>query len=218
MTDQIQVLVVDDDFRVGGLHRDIVAARPGFTALEPVRGVRAARAAVRDRHPDLVICDVYLPDGDGIAFVAEIDVDAIVISASSDGATVRRALRAGALDYLMKPFDPGMLSERLDAYRRFRNLAPEDRPLDQQSIERAQRVLYARESGAAPVSRSTTEKLIVDLLRDGESSASDIATRAGISRATAQRHLAALATRGAVEVTLRYGSTGRPEHRYRVGD
>jgi len=165
-----------------------------------------------------VICDVYLPDGDDIAFVAEIDVDAIVISAASDGATVRRALRAGALDYLIKPFDPGMLGERLDAYRRFRNLAAEDRPLDQQTIERAQRVLYARDSGAAPVSRSTTEKLIVDLLRDGESSASDIAIRAGISRATAQRHLAALATRGAVEVTLRYGSTGRPEHRYRVGD
>ena len=170
--------------------------------------MRAARAAVRDRHPDLVICDVYLPDGDGIAFVAEIDVDAFVISAASDGATVRRALRAGALDYLIKPFEPAMLSERLDAYRRFRNLAPEDRRLDQEAIERAQRVLYARESGAAPVSRSTTEKLIVDLLRGGESSASDIATRAGISRATAQRHLAALATRGAVEVTLRYGSTG----------
>ena len=105
MTEKIQVLVVDDDFHVGGLHRDIVAARPGFAALEPVRGVRAARAAVRDRHPDLVICDVYLPDGDGIAFVAEIDVDAFVISAASDGATVRRALRAGALDYLIKPFE-----------------------------------------------------------------------------------------------------------------
>ncbi|WEO79418.1 hypothetical protein BJQ94_06860 [Cryobacterium sp. SO2] len=40
--------------------------------------------------------------------------------------------------------------------------------------------------------------------------------RAGVSRATAQRHLAALATRGDVDVTLRYGSTGRPEHRYSV--
>jgi response regulator of citrate/malate metabolism len=45
-----------------------------------------------------------------------------------------------------------------------------------------------------------------------------VATRAGTSRATAQRHRAALATRGAVEVTLKYGSTGRPEHRYRVAE
>ncbi len=217
MTDEISVLVVDDDFRVGGLHRDVVAARTGFTPLEPVRGVREARAAVRDHRPDLVICDVYLPDGDGIAFVAELEVDAIVISAASDGVTVRRALRAGALDYLIKPFEPAVLAERLDAYRRFLNLVPENRRLDQGAIERAQRVLYGREAGTATVSRASTENLILDLLRAGESSASDIAARAGISRATAQRHLAALATRGAVEVALQYGSTGRPEHRYRVG-
>jgi len=41
-----------------------------------------------------------------------------------------------------------------------------------------------------------------------------VAERAGISWATAQRHLAALATRGLIEVRLRYGSTGRPEHRF----
>jgi response regulator of citrate/malate metabolism len=216
MTETISVLVVDDDFRVGGLHRDIVNAVPGYAALEPVRGVRAARAAVRDLKPDLVICDVYLPDGDGIAFVAEIDVDAFMISAATDGTTVRRALRAGALDYLIKPFEPARLTQRLEAYRRFRTLAAEDRPLDQDAIEKAQRVLHGRDGAGAAGSRSTTEKLLIELLQDGESSASLIADRAGLSRATAQRHLAALATRGEVDVTLRYGSTGRPEHRYSV--
>ncbi|WP_130178481.1 response regulator [Cryobacterium sp. SO1] len=215
MTDPITVLVVDDDFRVGGLHRDIVAGCPGYTALAPVRGVRAARAAVRDLRPDLVLCDVYLPDGDGIAFVAEIDVDAFMISAAADGATVRRALRAGALDYLVKPFEPARLSDRLEAYRRFGTLAAEDRQLDQDTIDKAQRVLHGRD-GVVSGSRSTTEKLLIDLLQDGETSASLIADRAGLSRATAQRHLAALATRGDVDVTLRYGSTGRPEHRYSI--
>ena len=43
MTD-IRVLVVDDDFRVAGLHRDAVAARPGFLALEPARTVGETRA------------------------------------------------------------------------------------------------------------------------------------------------------------------------------
>ena len=216
MLETIHVLVVDDDFHVGGLHRDIVAARPGYTALEPVRGVRAARAAMRDFRPDLVLCDVYLPDGDGIAFVAEIDVDAVMISAASDGATVRRAFRAGALDYLIKPFEPTQLSDRLEAYRRFRTLAAEDRQLDQDAIDKAQRVLHGRDGGLTSGSRSTTEKLLIELLQDGETSATLIADRAGLSRATAQRHLAALATRGDVDVTLRYGSTGRPEHRYSV--
>ena len=58
---------------------------------------RAARAAVRDDAPDLLLVDAYLPDGDGIALVRELDVDAFVLSAATDAATVRRALRAGAL-------------------------------------------------------------------------------------------------------------------------
>jgi len=41
-----------------------------------------------------------------------------------------------------------------------------------------------------------------------------VATQLGLSRPTAQRYLADLATAGRVEVTLRYGTAGRPEHRY----
>jgi response regulator of citrate/malate metabolism len=216
MTTDLRVLIVDDDFRVGGLHRDAVAAQPGFVALEPVRGVREARAAVRDRQPDLLLCDVYLPDGDGIAFVAETDVDAIVISAATDAGTVRRALRAGALDYLVKPFDPRMLRERLDSYRRYRNLLRDDNEVDQDTIQRAQRALRSRDAGSSTPSQTATERVILSQLADGETSASAIAERVGVSRATAQRHLANLAARGRVEVSLRYGSTGRPEHRYRL--
>jgi two-component system CitB family response regulator len=44
--------------------------------------------------------------------------------------------------------------------------------------------------------------------------AADVATSLGLSRPTAQRYLADLAAAGRAEVTLRYGTTGRPEHRY----
>jgi response regulator of citrate/malate metabolism len=45
-------------------------------------------------------------------------------------------------------------------------------------------------------------------------SAVEVATAVGISRATAQRYLAQLEQSGLVRLDLRYGSTGRPEHRY----
>jgi two-component system CitB family response regulator len=48
-------------------------------------------------------------------------------------------------------------------------------------------------------------------------SASEIAEEVGISRSTAQRYLAELARQGKIELHLHYGSTGRPEHRYRIG-
>jgi two-component system CitB family response regulator len=126
---------------------------------------------------------------------------------------VRRALRAGALAYLTKPFDARILAERLDRYARMRNLLTTDRPLEQEQIDRALTILHGS-ADPTSVSRTATEQVILEGLGDGEASAAEVAERVGISRATAQRHLAALASRGQVEVRLRYGSTGRPEHRY----
>ncbi|MBW9110921.1 response regulator [Microbacterium trichothecenolyticum] len=213
MTQPLRVLVVDDDFRVAGLHRDVVASRAGFTALDPVHSLGAARLALRAHSPDLLLVDAFLPDGDGVEFVAAVDVDAFVLSAATDAATVRRALRAGALAYLTKPFEARVLAERLDRYARMRNLLGTDRPLEQEQIDRALTILHGS-ADATSVSRTATEQVILEGLGDGEASAAEVAERVGISRATAQRHLAALASRGQVEVRLRYGSTGRPEHRY----
>jgi response regulator of citrate/malate metabolism len=47
-------------------------------------------------------------------------------------------------------------------------------------------------------------------------SATEIADQVGISRSTAQRYLAELARHGKIELHLHYGTTGRPEHRYRI--
>jgi two-component system CitB family response regulator len=56
----------------------------------------------------------------------------------------------------------------------------------------------------------------VDRLRSASEpqTASEVATALGLSRPTAQRYLADLASAGRVEVSLRYGTAGRPEHRY----
>jgi response regulator of citrate/malate metabolism len=61
---------------------------------------------------------------------------------------------------------------------------------------------------------------IRELLEDAadDVSAAEIAGRIGISRSTAQRYLAELTKQGKVELRLHYGATGRPEHRFRVGD
>jgi two-component system CitB family response regulator len=58
---------------------------------------------------------------------------------------------------------------------------------------------------------------VLESLVPGEQySAADVAARVGVSRATAQRYLSALADDGAVDIQLRYGTTGRPEHRYGI--
>lgn len=213
MTDSLSVLILDDDFRVGRLHQAIVDDHPGCTAMEPVRSIAEARDSIRRSRPDLLLADVFLPDGDGISLVREAGVDAILVSAADDAPTVRRALRSGAVGYLVKPFERRALTGLLDRYVRYRNLLAGDRALHQEDVDRALAILHGAGEPVS-LSRSATEQLVLAALGDGEASAAEVGERVGISRATAQRHLAALASRTIVEVRLRYGATGRPEHRY----
>ncbi|KQY76570.1 MULTISPECIES: response regulator [Microbacterium] len=213
MTEPVRVLILDDDFRVAQLHQGIVDDHPGFAVTGTVRSLAEARDSVRASRPDLLIADVFLPDGDGIALVRESGIDAILISAADDAATVRRALRSGAVGYLVKPFERRALSSLLDRYIRYRNLLSGDRALRQEDVDRALAILHGAGEPVS-ISRSATEQLVLAALGDGEASAAEVGERVGISRATAQRHLAALAARTVVEVRLNYGSTGRPEHRY----
>jgi two-component system CitB family response regulator len=209
------VLVVDDDFHVADLHRRQVDEVPGFRALEPVGTLAAARSALSSGTVDLVLVDVYLPDGSGLELLRSIDTDAFVLSAASDSGTVRRAMRSGALAYLIKPFAAGVLAERLQAYARSRNVLDERSTLDQEAVERAFRILHAGDSGGASPSRAATAALVLEQLVAGEErSAAEVAAAIGVSRATAQRYLAQLTADGTVAMQLRYGAAGRPEHRY----
>lgn len=215
MTADLTVLVVDDDFHVADLHRRQVDQVPGFRALDPVGTLAAARSVVSASVVDLVLVDVYLPDGSGLDLLRSVDIDAFVLTAASDSTTVRRAMRHGALAYLLKPFPAGVLAERLRAYARSRNVLDERTTLDQEAVERAFRILHAGDSGSGSPSRAATAALVLEQLSPGvERSAAEVAAAIGVSRATAQRYLAQLTADGTVGMQLRYGAAGRPEHRY----
>jgi len=242
VTTELTVLVVDDDFYVADLHRRQVEQLPGLRALPAVGTVAEVRRVLAERHVDLLLLDVHLPDGSGLDLLREVDVDAFVLSAASDASTVRRALRRGALGYLIKPFASGTLVDRLRAYQRYRNVLDERTAVDQEALERALRILHSGDAAkAASPSRSATEQAVLEQFgaeadadaADADTevgagagagagagvgplelSAADVAARVGVSRATAQRYLAALAADGLVTMKLSYGTTGRPEHRY----
>jgi two-component system CitB family response regulator len=233
VTTELTVLVVDDDFYVADLHRRQVEQLPGLRALPAVGTIAEVRRVLAEQPVDLLLLDVHLPDGSGLDLLREVDVDAFVLSAASDAATVRRALRRGALGYLIKPFASGTLVDRLRAYQRYRNVLDERTAVDQEALERALRILHSGDAAkAASPSRSATEQAVLEQFGAEagagagaraaggadvgpiELSAADVAARVGVSRATAQRYLAALAADGLVTMKLSYGTTGRPEHRY----
>lgn len=209
----LQVLVVDDDFRVAQIHADVVSATRGFEVTGTARTLAEARDAIAQRPPDLLLADVYLPDGNGVDLVRASGLDAFVLSAATEPATVHSALAAGVHAYLVKPFTRQSLTERLERFARFRRIVDTPHALNQQDIDKALSLMHgsSRPVGAGG---SATEHLVLDALGDEQRSAAEVAELTGVSRATAQRRLAAMAGRGVVTVRLRYGQSGRPEHLY----
>lgn len=159
------------------------------------------------------------PDANGSTMLGRLDAAVIIISAAEDAEAVRRALSRGAVNYLLKPFPPHELAERLRAFARFWQLLGDGAQLDQTAVDRAMQALRRGDSpaGTYRTGRSpVTAEAIGEVLRGAAEpmTAAEVAEATGVSRATAQRYLADLARDGHVELTLRYGSTGRPEHRY----
>ena len=213
----IRVLVVDDDFRVARLHASYVEAAGGFEVVGTAHTAADALRLAESLEPDLVLLDEYLPDGSGTALVGRLGAAVVMVSAAEDAATVRRALAAGALNYVLKPFPPQVLVARLHAFARFWQAASGDAHLDQAGIDRALQALRAGDSPVATARKGrspVTAEAVVEVLRRTEDAvtAADVAEATGVSRATAQRYLSDLARDGRVRLTLRYGTTGRPEH------
>jgi len=215
---ELTVLVVDDDFRVANMHAGIVNALPGFCVTATANTLAAARKAGA---ADLALIDVYLPDGSGIDFVRELRCDSMVLSAATEADTIRAAVAAGALSYLVKPFAPAELAARLSGYARYRRILSGPN-LGAKDVDAALDALRPRpatqqSSNAAP---SPTKELVLHALQTSgrPMSSAEVATVTGVSRATAQRYLAGLATAGDVKIGLRYGSTGRPEQEFVATD
>ncbi|MEV0624421.1 response regulator [Nonomuraea wenchangensis] len=214
----VRVLVVDDDFMVARIHGGYVARVPGFRVVSTAHTGAGALAAAAESRPDLVLLDIYLPDMSGLEVLKALhDVDVLMISAARDVATVQEAMRAGAMNYLIKPFTAAALAERLrhyaDTRRRLTAIGAEVR---QDDVDR----LFGAPAATAPLPKglsAATCALVADTLREAgrDLSAAETAELTGLSRVSARRYLDHLSTAGRAESRPRYGTAGRPEHRYR---
>lgn len=225
-TEPLRVLVVDDDYRVAALHISFVNRVPGFRTIGQAHTAAEALELNAVLHPDLVLLDVYLPDEDGLSVARQLlsathRPAVIVISAANDQTTIRQAVQLGAFHYLVKPFGFAVLAERLTAFHRAHTTMtalPDD--ADQDEINQLFALLHPSLAATKPPRRrfAPTTQLVFNIVstRGPGLSAAEVAHIAGISRATAQRSLTQLEHSDVVELELRYGSAGRPEHRYSV--
>ncbi|MBO6504458.1 MAG: sigma-54-dependent Fis family transcriptional regulator [Kordiimonadaceae bacterium] len=107
-----KVLLVEDVLSMSMLFtKHLEAAGIHAVAVEDLASARAAQAK---ESFDLLLLDLNLPDGDGLAYLEELrgtpmETPAIVITADASLNNAVRAMKLGALDYLVKPFSESRL-------------------------------------------------------------------------------------------------------------
>lgn len=151
-----RILIVDDESANIRLLTTILS-RAGYDRIESTTDSREAVALFRSLRPDLVLLDLHMPHMNGFevmeALEAEIGEDdylpILVLTADQDTAVRQRALRAGARDFLTKPFEITEVVLRirnlLETRFLHRQLALENESLEAKVLERT------RELGEAQV-------------------------------------------------------------------
>jgi DNA-binding NtrC family response regulator len=111
-----KILIVDDEKSIR------LALETGLTledfSVSCARSGREAISAVQSQSFDAVICDVFMPDGDGLSLVRElrgnnIHIPIILITAQGSLDLTVQAITEGATDFIAKPFEVGSLAELL---------------------------------------------------------------------------------------------------------
>lgn len=107
----MKILVIDDEPLNVALLEDVLTGS-GYSRVKTITDSRTALEICANYGPDLILLDLMMPFVDGFAIlealrtpVSEIFLPIIVLTADVNEETKRRALRAGATDFLLKPFD-----------------------------------------------------------------------------------------------------------------
>lgn len=222
MPDPISVLIVEDDFRVADIHKGFVEEAGGFTVVGTAQSVETALELNEKLEPQLVLLDIYLPDGRGtdvlVSLRAGRTVDCFVLTAARDIGTVKKCLDLGALHYLIKPFTRDELVERLNEYRIWRSALGVEHDLSQTEVDQIFHGV-ARTNASLPKGLSPeTMELVVGALTSATDplAAEDVSQLTGISRVSVRRYLRHLADTGGATIVQDYGTPGRPRHRFQL--
>jgi two-component system chemotaxis response regulator CheB len=127
----IKTLVVDDSAFVRKVVREMLLRSPHIDVVGMARNGQDALQMVEDLQPDVVTCDLIMPELDGVGFVrkqlAKKAVPILLLTASAqDAELVLEALEAGAVDFIQKPTalaNEQLLSMREELIQKVKNAA-----------------------------------------------------------------------------------------------
>ncbi|WP_024871758.1 two-component system response regulator DcuR [Tolumonas lignilytica] len=226
----INVLIVDDDPMVAELNRRYLEQVDGFRWQGSVSTLQAAKQKLQENDPpiDLVLLDIYMQKDNGLDLLPVIrqmpnPIDVIMISSASDMPAIKKALRYGVVDYLIKPFQFARFREALTTYREEHQVLEQREELNQSELDNLihrNNTRLASDKIKLPKGLTKlTLQAVWDWIKEGHKqsfSTEEMATEIGISRVSCRKYLVYMADIGVLDTDIFYGSVGRPVYLYKL--
>lgn len=223
-TNAIKVLIIEDDVGIAEIHRRNLTKIEGLSVIGIATTKAEAETLLEVLTPDLILLDVYLPDGNGLDILRELrqqqhECDVILITADRDAETLQAAMRGGVVDYILKPVIFSRLEESLYKYLKQKNQFGILDDLDQQVVDSMISVSVNNSSRALRLPKGidsvTLDKVRELFIEHADITADNAGGLIGASRTTARRYLEHLISSGELVADLNYGTVGRPERTYK---
>lgn len=224
MNQLTRVMIIEDDLAIAQLHQRYLDQIGGFEVIGIATSKLEAEMQLDVFEPDLLLLDVYLPDGTGLELLnalraKRLSCDVILITAARDVDTLQQAMRGGVVDYLLKPVVFPRLEAALKKYSAQKQQLGQTLDIDQSLVDKMLRSHDGAESAKNRLPKGidgvTLEKIRALFVDNETLTADEAGEKIGASRTTARRYLEHLISCGELEADLNYGSVGRPERTYR---
>jgi CitB family two-component system response regulator MalR len=219
-------MIVEDDPMVAEINKQYLSKIDGFRLAATANSVDEAIRFLGKEDIQLILLDIFMPSKQGLELLSylrknEHEIDVIIISAASDLERIKRALRYGVVDYLIKPFEFERFHAALACYQKHTRFIGKQKEVSQQELDDF--LLHREETVIAEelpkgLTKDTLKQVweAVQELKEGPFSTDEIANLVGISRVSARKYLNFLKDLGILDVKVIYGTVGRPvyQHEY----
>lgn len=218
----INVLVVEDDPMVAQLHEHYLSQIKGFQLCDTARSGDEALRLLQANDYDLLILDVFMPSMDGLQLLAKIrensfDVDVIIVSAANDKDKIKLALRLGAVDYIIKPFEFERFNLALNNYMKRYHIVEEQEIIEQSELDKT--IVRSEKEPVASLPKGLDKNTLAVVWKciltfDGMFTTEEVSAKVGISRVSIRKYLEFLKSLRLLKLDLHRGSVGRPVYKY----
>ncbi len=225
----LKVLIVEDDPMIREINSKFLGKVEGYKLIDSVSSIDKAKESILNEKPDLILLDVFFPQGKGLDLLKwvrrkNLKCDAILITADKSIETVEDSFRYGAVDYLIKPFKFKRFQEALEQYKGRRSNFTGINNAEQEIIDKYtlnKESVYEEEECIENIkgfNRHTYDKLMkcIYQMKGSGFTAEEVAQKIGVSRITARRYLDYLEKEKKLIIELEYGKVGRPKNQYRI--